>query len=141
MASADLNELYNDALGFAQHMLLAYGEFIPFGVSMDTDGNVAQVAGDLGTEHPSSVEMVQFLQESFGQQARQGAIRAAGVCIDMLVVPPGREHKSDAICIRLAHVSGEDAEVFVPYTRDHNGAFHLEPAFAQAGESFRLVEP
>jgi len=141
VASADLNELYNDAIGLAQHMLLSHGEFIPFGVSMDMSGSVAQVAGDLRTEHPTSAEMVAFLQASFEQQAHQGSIRAAGVCIDMYVLPPGREQKSDAICVRLAHISGEDAEVFVPYTHDNNGAFQLESAFAQAGGSFRLLSP
>ena len=141
VASSDLNELFNDALGFAQHMLLIEGEFIPFGVSMDNDGNIAQVAGDLGTERPKSSEMVKFLQAAFQQSAQLGEIRAAGVCLDMYVVPPGRSAKTDAICVRLAHISGEAVEVFVPYTQDRNGAYQMEPAYAAKAGPFMLVEP
>ena len=141
MASEDLNVLYNEARSFAEHMLLTHGEFIPFGVQMSTDGKVAQVADDLGTEHPKSVEMVKFLQTSFAQSANAGSIRAAGICLDMFVVPPGQQQKTDAICTRLAHVSGEAVEVFVPYSRDAHGAFQLGQPFAAAAGDFRLVEP
>ena len=142
VASSDLNELFNDALRFAQHMLLIEGEFIPFGVSMDLDGNIAQVAGDLGTERPRSAQMVEFLQATFQEAARLGEIRAAGVCLDMYVVPPGRsETMRDAVCVRLAHISGEALEVFVPYTQDRNGACQMEPAYAAEAGPFTLVEP
>ncbi len=141
MASEDLNALYNEARGFAEYMLLTHGEFIPFGVSMSSDGKITQVAGDLGIEHPKSAEMVEFLQASFAQSANLGSIRAAGVCLDMYVVPPGQQQKTDAICIRLAHVSGETVEVFVPYSRDNQGAFQLGQPFATAGGEFALAEP
>lgn len=141
MASEDLNALFNEALGFAEYMLLARGEFIPFGVSMSPDGKIAQVAGSLGTEQPKSADMVEFLQSSFAHSAALGSIRAAGVCLDMYVVPPGQEQKSDAICTRLAHVSGETVEVFVPYSRDKHGAFQLGQTFSTAGVEFKLVEP
>ncbi|MBB1061049.1 hypothetical protein [Marilutibacter spongiae] len=141
MASDDLNALYNEARGFAEYMLLTHGEFIPFGVQMSRDGKIAQVAGDLGTEHPKSAEMVEFLQSSFAQSAISGAIRAAGVCLDMYVVPPGQQQKTDAICTRLAHISGEAVEVFVPYSRDSHGAFQLGQPFAAAAGDFKLVEP
>lgn len=141
MASDDLNALYNEARGFAEYMLLTHGEFIPFGVSMSPDGTIAQVAGDLGTEHPKSDEMVSFLQSSFAKSASLGRLRAAGVCLDMYVVPPGKQEKTDAICTRLAHVSGETVEVFVPYSRDSHGSFQLGQPFAAAGGDFELVEP
>lgn len=141
MASEDLNALYNEARSFAEYMLLAHGEFIPFGVSISSDGKIAQVAGDLGTNHPKSAEIIEFLQSSFAQAAALGAIRAAGICLDAYVVPPGEKQKTDAICTRLAHVSGETVEVFVPYSRDGLGAFQLGHPFAAAGDQFKLVEP
>ena len=141
MASEDLNTLYNEARGFAEYMLLAHGEFIPFGVSMSLDGEISQVAGDLGTEHPESTEIIEFLQSSFVQSAAVGAIRAAGICLDTYVVPPGEDRKTDAICTRLAHVSGETVEVFVPYSKERNGAFQTGQPFAATGGEFKLVEP
>ena len=139
MASEDLNVLHNEARGFAECMLLAHGEFIPFGVSMSSDGNITHVAGNLGTEYPQSAEMVEFLQSCFARAATRGDIRAAGVCLNMYIVPPGEQRKTDAICTRLAHVSGEAVEVFVPYARDRTGTFHLAQPFAVAGREFQLV--
>lgn len=69
----------------------------------------------------------------------RGSILAAGVCLDMYVVPPGQQDQTDAICTRLAHVSGEALEVFVPYSRDASGAFQLGQPFATAAGDFRLV--
>ena len=141
MASPDLNQLFNEALGFAEYMLISHGEFIPFGVSMDPRGDISQVAGDLGTERPASAEMVDFLQSTFRDSASGGTIRAAGVCLDMYVAPPGQTEKSDAICVRLAHVSGETVAVYVPYAKDSQGAYTFGQTFATKGTSFRLVEP
>ena len=139
MASADLNALFNEALGFAEHMLLTHGEFHPFGVSMDSDGKIAQVAGSLGTEHPSASDLADLLQSGFASSANIGSIRAAAVCLDVYTVPPGREQKQDAICARLAHVSGETIEIYVPYARDAHGCFQLEAPFATSGAAFTLV--
>lgn len=140
VASEDLNALCNEARGFAEDMLLAYGEFIPFGVLMRPDGTIAQVAGDLGVERSVSAEMVELLLASFSQSARLGVIRAACICMEMSVVPPGQEDKTDAICTRLAHVSGKTVEVFVPHSRDARGALQLGQPFATVGDAFTLVE-
>lgn len=140
VASEDLNSLYNAARGFAEYMLLAHGEFIPFGVLMRPDGTIAQVAGERGVERSVSAEMVELLQASFSQSARLGAIRAAGICMEMSVVLPGREDKTDAICTRLAHVSGESVEVFIPHSRDARGALQLGQPFAAVGDAFTLAE-
>jgi hypothetical protein len=85
--------------------------------------------------------MVGFLQAYFAQSASAGSILAAGVCLDMYVIPPGHQQKTDAICVRLAHVSGEAVEIFVPCSRDANGLFQLGESFAAAASNFRLVTP
>ncbi|CAG2082545.1 hypothetical protein XCY_000159 [Xanthomonas arboricola pv. juglandis] len=85
VASKDLNALCNEARGFAEYMLLAHGEFIPFGVLMRPDGTIAQVAGDLGVERSVSAEMVELLQASFSQSARLGR-------------HPGRLHLHGDVC-------------------------------------------
>lgn len=139
MASEDLNALYNEARAFAEYMLLTHGEFIPFAVTMAPDGKIAQVAGDLGTEHPGSKDMVALLQASLCQSAKLGDLRAAGICMDMRIVPPGQQHKTDAMCTCLAHVSGEAFEVFVPYARNERGEFQFGQSFTIAGDEFRLA--
>jgi hypothetical protein len=138
MASQDLNEIFREALGFAEYMLKLHGEFLPFGVSMRTSGEVAQVHGSVGVEHPASADVVDLLQAEFQREAGKGSIRAAGVCINMLVVPPGEESKTDAICVRLAHVSGETAVVYVPYDLNGQCELVLGATFRSSHVDFRF---
>jgi hypothetical protein len=138
MASADLNELFNAALRFARRMLGEFGEFRPFGVSMGRDGRVAVVAGEGGGQCPLPSEVVQLLQSMFRAEAADGKLRAAGVCADVRVVPPGDSCKSEAICVRLAHLSGEAVEVFVPYRCDALDGYSYGDSFATCGEAFSL---
>ena len=141
MASSDLNELFNAARSFAELMLAKEGEFIPFGVSMGLNNQVAMVAGDVGCEHPASADVISLLQSSFQISAiTEGSIRAAGVCLDVRIVPPGSDTKSDAICVRLAHISGEAIEVYVPYSLAGPVGYSYGKVFAAAASEFRLVE-
>jgi hypothetical protein len=140
MASTDLNQLFEAALSFAKTMLAKEGEFIPFGVSMDPLGKTALVGGDVGQEHPASADVVSLLQSSFLRSASCGAIRAAGVCLDVRVVPPGSHDKSDAICVRLAHAKGEAVEVYVPYISQNHGSHVYGEPFATLASEFRLAE-
>ena len=142
MASSDLNELFSAARSFAELMLSKEGEFIPFGVSMDVNGQVAMVAGDVGDEHPQSAQVIVLLQDSFRESAmRDGAIRAAGVCLDVRLVPPGGDARSDAICVRLAHISGEAIEVYVPYSSAGPGMLKFGDVFATGASEFQFVGP
>jgi len=138
MASPALNELFNAAIGFAETMLAKEGEFIPFGVSLDPKGKVALVHGNVGSEHPASADVIALLQSSLQQSAAQGSICAAGVCLDARVVLPGTADKSDAVCVRLAHVSGEAVEVYLPYTGQQPGTHAFGELFASEAGAFRL---
>jgi len=137
MASTDANELFAAATEFAKLQLRTEGEFIPFGVSMATDGRVAMVAGDVGSEHPRSTDLISLLQSALLRLLCDGAIRAAGICLDVRVVPPGQEEKSDAIAVRLAHASGEALEVLVPYAGSVDAGFSFGPSFATPAGDFR----
>lgn len=61
--------------------------------------------------------MVEILVAGFLQEAAVGAIRAAGVCLDVRVVPLTSSEKSDAICAQLEHVEGDCLEVYLPYKK------------------------
>ena len=98
MAHPDLDALLNPLLGFAQQMLAKQGTFFPFGASMKTDGQISMAAGHTGDDRPDPVAVIDLLVKGFQEQARARGIRAAGVCIDMRVVPPGAAEKTDAIC-------------------------------------------
>ena len=138
MASAALTELFNAAVEFAEAMLAKEGEFIPFGVTLTGNEKVALVHGSVGVEDPASTDVIDLLQSSFEQSAAEGSISAAGVCLDIKIVPPGAAEKSDAICVRLAHVSGEAVEVYLPYTCEQSGHHAFGEVFATAAATFKL---
>ena len=138
MASAQIEELFNAALEFAKRMLGEHHSFHPVAVSMAPDGKVAMVAGYTGSEQPPAQDVIDLLQWGLIEQAKNGAIQAAGVCLDVRTVPPGEATKSDAVCVRLATTSGEAVEVYVPYRKPLLGAYKYGATFATRGHVFNL---
>jgi hypothetical protein len=117
MANADLDRLLNTMLPFAQQMLAKHGEFFPFGSSMTAEGEISINAADTGDEQPPSQQLIDLLTKAYQKQAEARQLRAAGICYDARVVPPGETEKSDAVCACLEHQSGEAADVYVPYRK------------------------
>ena len=113
---------------FAQMMLREQGEFFPFGAGMTTDGEMTSLGSDTGERHPESKDVIALLHSALVEQATSGEIKAAGICMDVRVVPPGSESTTDAICIELEHKDGEAIHVFVPYT--------VTPSAVDYGETF-----
>jgi hypothetical protein len=130
MAHPDLDTLLNPLLSFAQQMLAKQGTFLPFGVSMRSDGEIAMAAGYIGDSRPEPVAIIDLLVQGFQQEAATGAIRAAGICIDMRIVPPGGTDKTDAICAQLEHAEGNCVDVYLPYKKRWLGRFKFGQIFA-----------
>ncbi|MFH1438445.1 MAG: hypothetical protein ABIJ56_22240 [Pseudomonadota bacterium] len=134
MAHADIDQLLNVLIALAQDLLAEHGEFIPFGASMSTDGEVNAAMAETGEEHPCSQEVFDVLTDGFRKAADEGAIRAAGICLDVRTTPPGAVVEVDAICTRLEHEGGEVVDAFLPYHRDEAGEITYGKLFAAAGE-------
>ena len=132
MAHPDLDELLNALLPFAQQTLDRYGEFLPFGASIDSLGEIRLAAGHTEDERPPSQEVIDLLVEGFRQAAGRNELRAAGICLDVRVVDPNGE-KTDAVCARLEHESGETIEVYLPYRKPRRGKIKYGDIFAAAG--------
>jgi len=130
MAHPDLDTLLNPLLSFAQQMLAKQGTFFPFGASMRSDGKIAMAAGYTGASRLEPVAIIDLLLQGFQSEAATGAIRAAGICIDMRVVPPGGTEKTDAICAQLEHVEGDCVDVYLPYKKGWLGHFKFGQTFA-----------
>jgi len=58
-------------------------------------------------------------------------LRAAAICADVRIVPPGKSDKTDAISVGLEHQSGEAVTVFLPYEK---GWLRYGKLFASARE-------
>jgi hypothetical protein len=130
MVHPDLNELLNTLLPFAQQMLTKHGEFFPFGARVAVDGSVVHCGAHDGDEQPPSQRLIELLTQAFRQQASAGEIRAAGICFDVRITPPGQSQKTDAIQLALEHESGEVRDVFLPYRREVDGSLHYGELFA-----------
>jgi hypothetical protein len=131
MAHPDLNELLNALLPMAEMLLTKQGEFLPTGAIMLSDGEIRHVAGKIeGDDHPGSQPLIDLLTETFQKEAARGKLRAAGICYDVITVPPGKDQKQDAICCGLEHCLGEAVAVFKPYVRKEDGNFQYGEIFA-----------
>jgi len=131
MAHPELNALFKTLLPFVQTMLREHGEFYPFGAVMTSSGEIQQVGPKMeDDDHPPSQPCIDLLTEAFKKQAKKGELRAAGICYDVLTVPPGEVEKRDAVCCCLEHYSGETVDVFVPYTRTADGGIEYGEIFA-----------
>ena len=132
MAHPDLDRLLNVALEFAKKMLRQHGEFLPFGASMGLDGKITMDGATTGEEKPPSQELLDLLSESYAKRAKKGELRAAAVCADVRVLPPGSEAKTDAIQVGLEHARGEGVTVFLPYQKGCFGHVKYGNLFASA---------
>jgi len=97
-------------------------------------GEITSAGADAGHEHPRSQELIELLFSGLSEQASQGSIIAAGICMDVKVVPPGSIAKTDAICVELEHRDGEAVDVFVPYAISSSGSITYGEIFATPGE-------
>ena len=109
----DLNVLLNELLPFAY----------PFGESIAADGRYVSVGAKGSSDHPKSQELIDIMTNAFRDQASQGKIRAAGICFDVRVLPPGQVDKTDAIQLALEREGGDAVDVFVPYAELPDGKF------------------
>jgi hypothetical protein len=82
------------------------------------------------SERPQSQELIDIMTNEFRSQASEGKIRAAGICFDIRVVPPGQVDKTDAIQLALEREGGDAVGVFVPYAQLPDGAFTYGELFA-----------
>jgi hypothetical protein len=97
----DLNALLNDLFPFTERMLAEHGEFYPFGGSIAAAGKHVSVGAKGSSDRPKSQELIDIMTNAFRSQASEGRIRAAGICFDVRIVPPGQVDKRDAIQLAL----------------------------------------
>jgi len=82
------------------------------------------------SDRPKSRELIDIMANEFRSQASEGKIRAAGICFDVRVVPPGQIDKTDAIQLALERKGGDAVDVFVPYAQLPDRTFTYGELFA-----------
>jgi len=109
-AQGDLDQLFNAVLPFAEQTLSRYGELLPFGAAVSTDGQVILLGADPGLgEHPPSAAVLDTLYD--GARASADRQRAVAFVADV------RADGGDAIQVELEHREGASLVLVVPYSR------------------------
>ena len=134
MAHPDLNAIYDKMYEFAKGLLKSNSTFCPFGMSMTRDGKVEAFGGWTGEENQKAEEVIELIIGGLKAFANKKAIRAAGVCIDTRVTPPGKKDKIDAILTQVEHENGEVLDVFIPYKKGFLGRMKYDQPFVVRGK-------
>ena len=110
-----IDDVLDALLPFAHQLLDKHGEFFPFGAAMGRDGKIGMVAGDTGTEHPPSDEVMELIREAMRRDRDKYV--AVGLCYDVRVRTSAAAAPSDAICVSLEHRDGMAVDVVEPYAK------------------------
>jgi hypothetical protein len=124
--------LLNEALPFAKKMLCTHGEFLPFGVVLQTSGEIVHVGASDGQEGPRSADLIRLLEAAFTERARLGIYRATAIAYDVRLSDLPGSKKSDAIAVRLDHRDSYSVIVLVPYELRSDQVIYGD-SFAQHG--------
>ena len=130
-AQAEAEELVNAVLPRAEGMLIAHGQFFPFGGALTLAGEITELS--VGEAHrDSSVEtVVEALKDSLRGGAH--AFRATALVFPVEAQLPGRDSASDAVAIALDHRADFSVVLIVPYVL-LEGAVQFGEAVAQQGD-------
>ena len=108
-AQDDLDGLLEPALGFAQQQLDKHGEFYPYAVVVDADGQQRMGAADTGDDRPASPDLITTLFSTLSDE--RSSLRAAAIVADVRLP----EANSDAIRVTLEHSERVALTVLLPY--------------------------
>ncbi len=123
----DLDTLLSSGMELARSLLEKNGEFYPFGMTMDLDGELAILGADPGFgEHPPSTEVLELLYDA--AQSAKEKYRAVAFMADV------RVGGADAIGAEIEHRDGGPAiQVHLPYTK--KGLVRKSYNYRQTGAS------
>ena len=131
-ARAECEALARAVLPAAQEMLLAHGEFAPFGMGMAAADEVVDInnvppPGD--RSEPG--DPVSLLRQSLAEAMRSGRVRATALVYEARLNLPPASMNADAIAIALTHRDQYAAIVVYPY-QFRDGRVQLgEPYFIE----------
>jgi len=132
-AQAESEELVNAVLPHAEGMLIAHGQFFPFGGAVTLDGDIAQLA--VGEEHreDSMEDVVEALKVKLRSGAATNTYRATALVFPIQAQLPDAEDETEAVAIALDHQANYSVVLIIPYVLS-DGAVEFGEAVAQQGE-------
>jgi hypothetical protein len=129
----DCETLLNAVMPLVQQMLAQYREFFPCGATMSPTGEIALTMPPEG-EEPGSEAQVALLQDGFRKQVVAGTCKATALALDVLMVPPGKSKKQDAVEVRLDHRDQYSVRVLFPYAISDAGELRVDEPITATGD-------
>jgi hypothetical protein len=129
----DANELLNAAVNYARRMLRRYGEFGPFGFSLNERREVVNETIPRRDMPPDPAMLLELLHEQLAERSGKKEIIAAATAANVTLNKASAEGFSDALLVEIEHQSGYCIKAFVPY-RIGGGQLHgLLPRYIRFG--------
>ena len=136
-AQKDTDRLLNEGMAVAEDLLLENGEFFPFGLTLESDGQVALISAADDVDYPAANEMVELMKLRFAESARQGQYNATALFYHASVKSNDMPTAKDAVAVALDHALDFSIVVFYPYTVDGKEIEFSTPSVTKgAGEIF-----
>ncbi len=132
-AQTEAEELVSAALPHAEGMLLAHGEFFPFGGAVTLGGDIAQLAVDEEHREASMEDVVEALKVKLRSGADTNTYRATALVFPIHAQLPDSDDETEAVAIALDHQANYSVVLIIPYVLA-DGAVEFGEAIAQQGE-------
>ena len=111
----DANELLNAAVNYAKRMLRKYGEFGPFGFSLNQQRELVNETVPRTDLPPDPAMLLQLLQDQLTERSSNKEIIAAATAANVTLAKTSEEGFSDALLVEIEHQNGYCIKAFVPY--------------------------
>src|SRR5437868_6657650 len=115
MSKEDMNELLDDAVKTAAHLLQLRGEFFPFEVIKISTGEVRHVQALLDDPRPDSDQIIAAITSSLRQTGRSDQCVSAAIITNTRLTDRMTGTTSDAIRAEIDDIDAERVVCYVPY--------------------------
>lgn len=132
-AQREAEELVSAVLPRAEGMLLAHGDFFPFGGAVTLDGEITQLAVDEEHRDSSIEDVIEELKGKLRSGAETNTFRATALVFPIQAQLPGADDETEAVAIALDHQANYSVVLIIPYVLS-DGAVEFGEAVAQQGE-------
>lgn len=139
-AQAEVQQLMNRALVYAEQLLRRHGRFYPYGAAMTPDGEIHPIAAHNGQAQPSSEELLERLQAALATGAHRGQYKATARVYDVHIERPDSGEPSDAVAVALDHRSSDSLIAVLPY-QIVDGTLTFDRVFLQSGSNDIFATP
>jgi hypothetical protein len=134
MSREDLDEILNEAIAFATFLIEKNGEFYPFAVIKDSQGNLKHFHHPTHEEFPTSEKLREGLFASLRHSAQRNEIVASAVVSNTSLTERSTLVAKSAIRLELESATDVAVTCYLPFAFA-DGSLKTEDLVAEAGRA------